>query len=172
MSVRRSADDVIKIIVPYFNKNMEEIPVQLRDKTIQSIKKGFLDLNSNVHSFEGSGFWVSRKYVKVTIIESQGKNPFSELGTLPLNEEMQEEVIILEESRGIRESDVNPPNIIEYDDGSKVVIYEYLYFDSFHPEGDPVLLVEHYSSEDILGRYYYPRNYLNDDLLKEEFMPI
>ena len=133
--------------------------------------KAFLNLNGNVHSFDGSGSWGSGD-IKVTIIESQGKNPFLERGMISIRDDIRQEIIILEESRGIRESDGNPPNTIEYKDGSKLVIYEYLYFDSFHPEGDPVLLVEHYSNEDIIGRYYYPRNYLEDGLLKNEFMPI
>jgi len=183
MSVKRSAEDIIKIIVPYLDKNRREIPAQIREETIHSIKTSFMHLNSLVHTFDGFGSWRSggngNHYEKVTIIESQGKNPFSESGILSISEEMRQEVIILTESRGIRErlgekeSDVKPPNIIEYEDGSKLVIYDYLYIDSDHPEGDPVLLVEHSdSSGAVVERYYYPRHYLKDGLLEAEYMPI
>lgn len=130
MSEKRSANDVMKIIVPYLNKNLVHISAQIREETIHAIRKTCMDLNGCVHSFDGSGSWRSEgngnSYEKVTIIESQGEYPCLNLGMLPISEEMRQEIIILTESRGIRENlgekanDMRLPNTIECEDGSKL----------------------------------------------------
>jgi len=177
----RNADDVIKVIVPHFYKNGGEIPAQIREETIQAIKKSMRILNGSAHSFDGYGSWRpggGKYYEKVTIIESQGNDPFSEKGMLSISEEMLHEVTILKESRGIRErigertSDVKPPKEIKYGDGSGLLIYDYLYVDSDHHEGAPVHLVEHLNNTgEIVARYYYPRNFYEEGRLKANFMP-
>lgn len=176
-------DTVIKFYLPSLTKDKKEIPLEKREAYIKAIAESFSNLNGGATIIPHcKGLYLTKSneydYEEVTIIESFGRNPFSEKEMSILCEQLNQECVMTitagnntaylfsaEEPKAT----ANYTKVI-YSDGSKIVISQET--DPTNPKGDPVLLVEHYDhSGRIVDRHHYPMSADEDGMLEITYMP-
>ena len=176
-------DKVFSINMPSTTKDKKRIPPEEREKYINAVAESFANINGGATLIpKCKGIYLSKnnEYIceDITIVQSHGENPFSDEELTLLCKDLNQESLWMQEAgNNIAYSfydeapkDVTQYSKVIYSDGSKIYISREI--DPNNPEGDPVLLVDHYdASGRIVNRHYYPIGTGEDEMLEYVYMP-
>jgi len=185
MAAKKSqGDTVIKFYMPSLTKDKKKIPSEKREKYINAIAKSFSNLNGGATLIPScKGIYLSKDneydYEDITIIETHGRNPFSEKEMSFLCEELNQECILVRvagNNDAYFFSAEEPKDLTKYDevvfaDGSRKLIHP-AQQDPDDPNGELVHLVEEFDeSGDLTGSGYVQESTLimdeNPELMED-----
>lgn len=171
----------IRFLVPSLTKDKKKIPPDVREKVIKGIKESCTNLNvgaTEIPNCRGIYRSEAGEYINedITIIETNGENPFSEQEMSFLCKDLNQEVLLVEEAGKIKPYlyDAEPQKMEEYRkaifaDGSKMFLYREE-IDPDSPEGELVHFVEEYDEFGKIKSFgYYPMgDFFEDEPLPQE----